>query len=276
MPDSQQHAFSDSPIKSLRRPRKADLLGRPSLGSWLTIPHPSVAEMLSRAGFDWLTVDLEHSAISLETAAEMIRVIDLLGIVAFVRVGSHDANVIKRVLDAGAHGVIVSTVNTVEEAKRIANAVRYPPLGTRGVGLSRAQGYSYEFEDHYRWVNEESVVLVQIEHIDGVRNMEGILAVPGVDGYFIGPYDLSASLGVPGKLEHPKMLEALAEVRRCGQASGKVAGVHVVATKPEQAVQKFREGYRLVAFGLDYLFMANLAREGIQGIRQARVAEDRD
>ena len=253
----------------LRRPKKAELLNRCSFGSWITLPHPSVAELLVRAGFDWLTVDLEHSAITLESAAELIRVIDLAGISPFVRVGSHDANVIKRVMDAGAHGIIASTVNTPEQAAAIVAAVKYPPVGTRGVGLSRAQGFADEFEEHYRWLNGESIVLVQIEHIEAVRNLEAILRVPGVDGFFIGPYDLSASLGIPGDFAHPKMVAALAEVQRVKSLVPTVAGVHVVQPVPAEARRKMQDGYRFIAFGIDYLFLLNHARSGLEDLRRA-------
>ena len=253
----------------LRRPRKNELLARCSFGSWITIPHPSVAELLVRAGFDWLTVDLEHSAITLESAAELIRTIDLAGLSPFVRVGSHDANVIKRVMDAGAHGIIASTVNTPEQAAAIVAAVKYPPVGTRGVGLSRAQGYADEFDDHYRWLNEESIVFVQIEHIEAVRNIDAILRVPGVDGFFIGPYDLSASLGIPGNLTHPKMVAALAEVQRARESAGTVGGVHVVQPVSADVRQKMADGYRFIAYGIDYLFMLNHARQGLAEIRRA-------
>ena len=253
----------------LRRPKKAELLNRCSFGSWITLPHPSVAELLVRAGFDWLTVDLEHSAITLESAAELIRVIDLAGISPFVRVGSHDANVIKRVMDAGAHGIIASTVNTPEQAAAIVAAVKYPPVGTRGVGLSRAQGFADEFEEHYRWLNGESIVLVQIEHIEAVQNLEAILRVPGVDGFFIGPYDLSASLGIPGDFAHPKMFAALAEVQRVKSLVPTVAGVHVVQPVPAEARRKMQDGYRFIAFGIDYLFLLNHARSGLEDLRRA-------
>jgi len=251
----------------LRRPKKSDLLSRVSIGTWLTIPHPSVAELMVRAGFEWVTVDLEHSAIGIETAAELIRTLDLAGVSAFVRVGSHDANVIKRVMDAGAHGVIASTVNTPEQAAAIVAAVKYPPLGTRGVGLSRAQGYAEEFEIHYQWLNEESIVFVQIEHIDAVGNLEKILQTPGVDGFFIGPYDLSASLGIPGELTHPKMLEALDEVRRVQNIVATTPGIHVVQPIPRDVDAKINAGYRFIAFGIDYLFMLNKARETMGELR---------
>src|SRR5260370_36605758 len=253
----------------VHRPRKKDLSSRTSFGSWITVPHPAIAELLARAGFDWLNIDLEHSAISLETAAEMIRTIDHAGLRPFVRVGSHDPNVIKRVMDAGAHGIIASTVNTVEEASRIVAAVRYPPLGSRGVGLSRAQGYGDEFDDYYQWLNQESIVIVQIEHIEAVKNLEAILQVSGVDGFLIGPYDLSASLGVPGKFTHPKMAEALEEGKRIPEKTKTVAGVHIVQPVVDDALQKIREGYRLIGFGVDFLFLLKSAREGLVAIRLA-------
>jgi 2-dehydro-3-deoxyglucarate aldolase len=254
----------------LRRPTKHELFRRPTIGSWITIPHPAIAEVMVRAGFEWLTVDLEHSAITLESAAELIRTIDLAGISPFVRVGSHDANVIKRVMDAGAHGIIASTVNTPEQAAAIVAAVKYPPVGTRGVGLSRAQGYSEEFEVHYRWLNEESIVFVQIEHHEAVRNIDAILSVPGVDGFFIGPYDLSASLGIPGQFDHPKMVAALAEVRRAQERVATVAGVHVVQPVPADVGKKMTDGYRFIAYGIDYLFLLNHARTGLGEIRRPR------
>jgi 2-keto-3-deoxy-L-rhamnonate aldolase RhmA len=224
--------------------------------------------LLARAGFDWLNIDLEHSAISLESAAELIRTIDLAGVRPFVRVGSHDSNVIKRVMDAGAHGIIASTVNTPEQAARIVAAVRYPPVGTRGVGLSRAQGFGDEFDLYYQWLNEESIVIVQIEHIEAVKNLGEILRVPGVDGFLIGPYDLSASLGVPGEFAHPKMIEVLAEVKRVQTTIKTVAGVHIVQPVTKDALEKIEDGYSFIGFGVDFLFLLNSARAGLDTIRK--------
>ena len=254
-------------MKQLQRHQKESFLNQLTLGTWLTIPHPAIAEILGRVGFDWLTIDLEHSAMSLETAAELIRTTDLQGIRSFVRVGSHDANVIKRVMDSGAHGIIASTINTVEEAQSIVNAVKYPPIGTRGVGLSRAQGYADEFDDHYDWLNNESIVLVQIEHIKGVENMEQIMSVEGVDGFFVGPYDLSASLGIPGEFHHPKMIAALDRVSEVHKKSGTLAGIHVVEPVPVDLQQRVKEGYRFIAYGLDFLLMSRKAQEGLNALR---------
>lgn len=161
-----------------------------TIGSWITLAHPAIAEIMARAGFDWLTIDLEHSVITIREAEELIRVISLHGVPPLVRLTSNDANQIKRVMDAGAHGVIVPMVNSRADAERAVQALHYPPFGKRGVGLARAQGYGTTFADYRNWLEREAVVIVQIEHIDAVNDLEAILTVPGVNGYIIGPYDL--------------------------------------------------------------------------------------
>src|ERR1700686_3463590 len=179
------------------------------IGGWITLPHPAIAEIMSRAGFDFIVVDLEHSVTTIGEAGELIRVIDLCGIPALVRTTSNDADQIKRVLDAGAHGVIVPMVNSPEQANAAVAAVRYPARGTRGVGLGRAQGYGVTFQQYCRWVEESSIVIVQIEHIEAVQKLDQILSIDGVDGYIIGPYDLSASMGLAGQFEHPDVRGAI-------------------------------------------------------------------
>ncbi|MCX5782676.1 MAG: aldolase/citrate lyase family protein [Elusimicrobia bacterium] len=163
-----------------------------TIGSWITIGHPSVAEIMAQAGFDWLTVDMEHSAITLSEAQNLIQVIELSGVAPLVRVGSNDSNLIKRVMDAGAHGVIVPMVNTVEDAEKAVKSVKYPPKGFRGVGLARAQKYGASFENYKKWNENESIVIVQIEHIKAVENLEGILTVDVVDGFITIDLSLSA------------------------------------------------------------------------------------
>ena len=124
-------------------------------GSWITLAHPSIAEIQAKAGFDWLAVDLEHSVLTIREAEELIRMIDLCGVVPLVRLTSNDANQIKRVMDAGAHGVIVPMVNSALDAITAIEAVKYPPQGKRGVGLARAQDYGESFSDYWSW--QESV-----------------------------------------------------------------------------------------------------------------------
>src|SRR5271169_1997512 len=204
-----------------------------TIGSWITLAHPAIAEIMARAGFDWLVVDLEHSVITIREAEELIRIIDLCGVVPLVRLSANDAVQIKRVMDAGAHGVIVPMVNTPSDAEQAVRAVRYPPSGTRGVGLARAQGYGPKFEDYKTWLQSDGIVIVQIEHIRAVDNLEAILAVDGVDAFMVGPYDLSGSLGTPGQFDSPVMTEALGEIQRVSGRFDVPPGYHVVPPSPE-------------------------------------------
>ena len=235
-----------------------------TVGSWITQGHTGVAEIMARAGFDWLTVDMEHSAITLDLAQELIRVIDLAGNVPLVRVGENAPNLIKRVMDAGARGVIVPMVNTKAEAERAVSAVKYPPLGTRGVGLARAQGYGQAFEQYRNWVSAESVVVVQIEHIKAVENLEGILAVDGVDAFFVGPYDLSGSLGCPGEFGHKDVEAALKHVLEVSKKLGKIAGFHVIPPEAQALIEKAKAGYRFLGFSLDTLYLATACRDQLK------------
>lgn len=232
-----------------------------TIGSWITLGHPAIAEIMAKSGFDWLTVDMEHSAITLHQAQQLIQVIELAGCVPLVRVGANDANLIKRVMDAGAHGVIVPMVNTREDAMRAVNAVKYPPLGTRGVGLARAQGYGFEFESYKEWVEKESVVIAQVEHIDAVNNLEDILSVEGVDAFIIGPYDLSGSLGVPGQFDHPDVIAALERVQEVSRRMDAVSGFHIIPPELTALKEKIDLGYSFIGFSLDILFLGYGCRQ---------------
>lgn len=238
-----------------------------TIGSWITLGHPSIAEIMARAGFDWLTVDMEHSAITLHEAQQLIQVVELCGVTPLVRVGENNPTLIKRVMDAGAHGVIVPMVNTKDDAEKAVSAVKYPPEGTRGVGLARAQGYGTKFDDYKKWVSSESIVVVQIEHIKAVENLKSILTVQGVDAFIVGPYDLSGSLGVPGMFEHPSVIEAMEEIQKISSALQINAGYHVVPPKPEIVKEKIDSGYNLIAYSVDFLFIGEMCRGGLSKIR---------
>ena len=239
-----------------------------TIGSWITIGDASVAEIMLKADFDWLTIDMEHSAITLAEAQQLIRVIDLGGKTPLVRVSHNDPNVIKRVMDAGAHGVIVPMVNSKEEALAAVNAVQYPPQGMRGVGLGRAQGYGVDFEKYQKWVRSESVVIIQVEHIRAVESLETILSVKGVDGFMVGPYDLSASLGVPGEFNHPEMIKALERIKTVSQKFNVASGIHVIQPEPELVLTKIKEGFKFIAFSLDSLFLAETCRRNLGSVRK--------
>ncbi len=238
-----------------------------TIGSWITLGHPAIAEIMASAGFDWLTIDMEHSAIDLDEAQELMQVIELSGCTPLVRVGDNSPYLIKRVMDAGAGGVIVPMVNSRADAIKAVEAVKYPPTGKRGVGLGRAQGYGLTFEKYKKWVVEESVVIAQIEHIQAVKNLREILAVKGIDGFIVGPYDLSGSLGIPGQFDNVKVKTALAQILKISKKMKKTAGFHVVDPNPDDFKAKFDAGYRFLAFGLDTLFLGKNCAKLMQEIK---------
>ena len=238
-----------------------------TIGSWITIGSTVVAEIMAQSGFDWLVVDMEHSAITLDIAQDIIRVIDLCGVPPLVRVGHNQPNLIKRVMDAGAHGVIVPMVNSKAEAEQAVGSVKYPPIGFRGVGLARAQQYGTDFEGYRKWNQEKSVVIVQVEHIKAVENLEEILDVPGVDGFIVGPYDLSGSLGVPGQFDHPDVIKALQRVKTVAEQKNALSGFHVISPDPEIVLEKKSEGYKFIALSLDMLYLGNSCRQTLSACK---------
>lgn len=239
-----------------------------TIGSWLTIGHPAVAEIMAQAGFDWLTIDMEHSAISLSQAEDLIRVVELCGLPPLVRVSENNSNIIKQVMDIGAHGIIVPLVNTKEDAQAAVAAVKYPPIGTRGVGLYRAQRYSLDFESYRKWNQENCVVIALIEHVKAVENFESIMRVDGVDAFIIGPYDLSGSLGCPGEFDNPKVKEALEEIYAKAKKHGYLMGQHVVNPDPLLVKEKIKQGFKFVGVGTDFLFLNTTCKSCLTEIRK--------
>jgi 2-dehydro-3-deoxyglucarate aldolase len=235
-----------------------------TIGTWLSLAHPAIAEIMVKAGFDWVTIDLEHTVITTREAEEMIRVIDLGGSVPLVRLSSNDSVQIKRMMDAGASGVIVPMVNSLEDVERAVSAVHYPEKGTRGVGLARAQGYGTTFQGNLDWLKNEAVIIVQIEHINAVENIEAILSCDDVDGYIIGPYDLSASMGLHGQFEHPDIVAALKKIREVGAALKKPGGLHIVEPNPEELRSRIKEGFQFLAYSVDFRMLDVACRTGIK------------
>jgi 2-keto-3-deoxy-L-rhamnonate aldolase RhmA len=238
------------------------------LGSWITLNHISVAEIMADAGFDWLCVDMEHSVTDYAEAQQLIMAIQSKGLMAFVRVGENNARIIKRVLDAGADGIIVPSVNSAEEAKKAVEAVKYPPLGKRGVGLARAQSYGFGFEDYRDKKSNEIKLIVQIEHINAIKELDAIISTQGVDGTFIGPYDLSGSMGKPGKWDDQDVKETLLFYEKTVKNYNKWVGFHVIQPDFTLVQEKVAKGYNFIAFSLDVLFLGTLVRNQMKKFKQ--------
>ena len=242
--------------------------GRLTIGSWITIGHPIIAEIFARAGADWVVIDLEHSVIPIDVAGELIRSVDLCGASPLVRLTSNDPDQIKRVMDAGAHGIVVPMVNSAEEAQRAVMATRYAPRGTRGVGLGRAQGYGPGFSAYFEWQAQGPVVIVQIESAQALVCVEEILSVPDVDGFIIGPYDLSCSLGIPGQFEHALYRSAVSQILEAGKRLGVAAGLHIVEPDLRRLRSAIEEGYTFIAYSVDMRFLDVAAREAVRTARE--------
>jgi 2-keto-3-deoxy-L-rhamnonate aldolase RhmA len=238
------------------------------LGSWLTLGNPSIAEIMADAGFDWLCVDLEHTSTDYKEAQLLIMAIQSKGLKAFVRVGGNDPLIIKRVLDAGADGIIVPSVNSAIEAKNAVEAVRYPPMGKRGVGLARAQDYGFGFDSYRDHKTKEIKLIVQIEHISAIKELDAIIQTEGVDGTFIGPYDLSGSLGKPGQWDEPEVRDALKIYEVTARKYNKWMGFHVVQPDYNLVLEKISLGYNFIAFGFDAMFLGTMIRNQLKMIKR--------
>ena len=235
------------PKKNLFKQRL--LAGDPLIGLWLSLASPLVAEALSEAGFDWLVVDGEHSPLEVSEVLPMLQALAAGGAAPVVRPAWNDKVLIKRLLDIGAQTLLIPYVQTAEEAAAAVAATRYPPEGLRGVaGGTRASRYG-RAKDYLRRANDEICVLIQVETAEALRNLEAIAAVPGVDGIFIGPSDLAASLGHLGDTGAPAVQEALHDAVQRMQAAGVPAGILSVA---QDTTDRYLDwGYRFVAVGTD-------------------------
>jgi 2-dehydro-3-deoxyglucarate aldolase len=244
-----------------------------TIGSWITIGHPSVVEVLSEAGFDWLAIDMEHTTIDFSIVQILISTIQSRGMSALVRVSKNDEVSIKKVMDAGADGVIVPLINNAADAKKAVSYVKYPPEGIRGVGLYRAQQYGLKnnFDEYKTWQSNHAVIIAQIEHIDAVGNIENIISTPGIDGIMIGPYDLSASMGIPGDLNNPKVLECIRVVEEKCRLMNYPLGFHSVSPDGKYLREKIQLGFTFLAFSTDCLFLGSKAIEEMKNLEHAKI-----
>ena len=241
--------------------------GKVVLGSWLQIANITIAEIMAKSGLEWVAVDMEHSSIDLKDIEPLVSVMAANGCAPLVRLPYNYPMLAKRIMDVGACGIIVPVVDSAEDAAKAVSSIKYPPLGTRGVGLYRAQEFGSTFKDYFKNNNDDSLVIVQIEQKEGVDNIEEIVKVPGVDGVFIGPYDLSCSMGVPGELEHPLVLEAREKVEKAAKKAGLALGIHVVHPSLADLRAKLDKGYQFVAYSTDAILLNHYFREAVGAVK---------
>ena len=244
---------------------RARLLARERLiGVILTLPSPEVAEICALAGFDWLFLDMEHGSLD---ALAVQRIAQAVGerCACLVRLPTHDSTWIKTVLDVGVAGIIVPQVNTAVAAAAVLRHAKYPPAGQRSVGLARAQGYGATFADYVRTANEATTVVVQIEHIEAIRNVEEILRVPGLDAVFIGPFDLSASLNKTGLIADPEVQAAIERVLAACRSRQFPIGIFAPTLAGGRTA--LEQGYTLLAAGADISLLSDSARQWVKTLR---------
>lgn len=228
--------------------------GRPTVGAWLQIPSADVAEIIGWSGYDWAAVDLEHGAMARVVLPDLFRALECGGALPFARVAEAGRENIKAALDSGAKGLILPMIETAAQLEEAMAWAKYPPLGKRGVGYCRANLYGTDF-DTYLENSKHIFMVAQIEHIKAVENLEKILAVPGLDAIMVGPYDLSGSMGITGRLDHPDMAMAMTRIASLAKRKGIPMGTHVVQPKPEELAARIKEGYLFLAYGIDTVFL---------------------
>ena len=241
---------------------KKSLRNREQLfAAWVSYAHPSITETFAKAGFDFIAIDMEHSTISLSEGQRIIAACQSEGVPCLPRPVSHSNDYIKPLLESGADGMLIQMVNTPEEVENLIKDLKYPPIGKRSYGVSRAQGYGFDFDEYISKWNQTSIFLIQVESIEAVDNIEKLLSFDEIDGVMVGPYDISGSLGVPGKLNHPKVIEASKKVIKACEKYGKSCGTQISDPNQEKVKALFNLGYTYAILGSDLFILWKWAEE---------------
>jgi 2-keto-3-deoxy-L-rhamnonate aldolase RhmA len=238
--------------------------GETLIGTLVTVPSPEVAELMALAGFDYVWIEMEHAPTDFVRAQMMIQAVGGR-CPSLVRIVENREAWIKKALDTGCSGIVIPLVMSAAEAKSAVDCCLYPPAGTRSVGIARAHDYGMSFRHYVKRANEEIVIVIQVEHRAAVENIGSIVAVPGIDAIFVGPYDLSGSFGVPGEITHPEVQRAVGEVKRHCDTAGLPVGIF--AEESGAAKRYINEGFRLIALGLDSAYLWKAAKAALDAIK---------
>lgn len=240
--------------------RQKLLKNKCTLGSWITCGHELMPDLFSNIGLDWLVIDLEHSSITLSEASVLIDKIKLSSMEPWVRLPCLDAALIKKCLDFGATGLILPMVQTKQEAQKFIEASLYPPQGRRGVALYKANQFGDDFANYTQEHNKTVSLILQIETAVAVENIDDILSLNRIDGLLIGPYDLSASLGVAGNFKSPPFKKALKKITLAAKKRKISLGYHVTEASGKAVEKKLKEGFSFVALSTDCLILKSAAK----------------
>jgi 2-dehydro-3-deoxyglucarate aldolase len=235
--------------------------GKHSLGGWVLSNSVTSAEILAQAGFEWVCIDAEHSSVSKETATNMIRAIELHGSEPFVRISSNDQVEIKKFMDIGARGIIVPMIKSYQEIEKAISYIKYPPKGNRSYALPRCTGYGESAYEYFNNANNQIFIAAMIEHIDAIKDIDLIFHEKEIDAIFVGPYDLSGSMGIPGQFCDTRFIETLEYINLKAQEHSVTLGIHEVYPTKEKILNHIAMGYKFIACGMDTLYLLEKSKE---------------
>ena len=244
-------------ISNLKKIRKKFSKNEPSIGTFMQLNSPDLAEILASEKFEWIALDMEHGSINLNNLNNIFRSIDLFNKLPIVRLANDDILECRKVLDYGACGIIVPMVESGLQIKKIIKHCKYPPHGVRGVAFTRANLYGKDFDLYYKELSKLKLIIAMIENIKGLDNLDDILSTKYLNAIFIGPYDLSASLGCPGDFNNKKFIEAIKIIKSKSKKHNIPLGIHIVEPDRKALSNTIKAGYSFIAFSMDTRFIIN-------------------
>lgn len=237
------------------------------LGTFVSVNSPDLVEVIGLSGFDFVVLDTEHGPFTVETTTNLIRAAELHGMTPLTRVTERSETTILRALDVGTHGIQVPQINDGEAARQIVQAAKYFPLGNRGIALPRASDYGIlNPMEYFKQANEETLIIVHCENKTSLDNLEDIAKIPEIDVIFLGPFDMSQSLGIPGQVNHPLIQEAAERVLTITEQYGKAAGIFAI--DGEQARKRAEQGFRYITLGIDVTLFAKACQSEVAAFKQ--------
>jgi len=246
-------------LKRVKEIRQKLINGGNSIGSWMQIPHASIAEIMGQSGYDWIAVDMEHGSISVHQLPDIFRALELGDTLPLVRLAQGSSKDCKQALDAGAGGLIIPMVESAKQLQKVVNVAMWPPSGSRGVAFSRANLFGKNFEKYIEEA-QKPLLIAMIEHINALDELEDILKVAGLDAILIGPYDLSASMGLTAKFEEQDFLDTMLAIKIKADNAQVPCGVHVVQPDESELKKKLGDGYRFIAYSIDAVVLEKFIR----------------
>ena len=235
------------------------------IGPLVTVPAPEIAEIMASVGFDYLWIETEHAPMGLTQAQVMIQAVGGR-CPCVVRVPENAELWIKRALETGCDGIVIPQIKSAAEAEEAVRCCLYPPAGKRGVGIGRAHGYGMTFREYVDTANDQLAIILQVEHVDGVRNIRSIVRTPGIGAVLIGPYDLSGSLGLLGQVDHPEVRRAIQEIKGACEEAKVPVGIFVADAS--SARECIADGFTLIALGIDVIYLSRSAQQTLDEVRR--------